>query len=85
MFELLSWDEYFLVSTFWNGNFRALVPRNLLAVRPDDSPAAGGLLHAAGEGVGQPGHGARLGLVIVELLGPGTVNDGNNWKSELIT
>ena len=81
MLEFLSWNEDFLERTFRNGNLRALVPCDLLTVRSGDCPAAGGFLDAAGEGVGQPGHGARLGLVIVKLLGPRTVNHGNNWKS----
>ena len=81
MLEFLSWNEDFLERTFRNGNLRALVPCDLFAVRSDNCPATRGLLHTAGEGVGQPRHGARLGLVIVELLGAATVNHGNNWKS----
>ena len=75
MFELLSWDEQFLVQTFRDGNLRALCPGDLLAVRPDDGPAVRCLPHVAGEGVGQAGLACRPRLVVVKLLRPLAVND----------
>ena len=46
----------------------AFVPRDLFTVWPGDRPAVGGLLDLAVEGVGHPGAGVGLGLVVPDLL-----------------
>lgn len=61
----------------------AFVPRDLLAVRPGDGPAAGGALHGALEAVGAPPRGAGLGLVVDQLLLVSARDLRHSWMGKI--
>ena len=84
MLKILTWSEDWDTGAAGNGNLNtnnyfhhkslnicdliALVPCDLLAVSPGDRLAAVGSPHGALEAIGGSPRGARLGLVVNQLL-----------------
>ena len=68
MQQLLGWDVNLLGLAVHHGLLPALVPRDLLAVRPGLGGAVGGGENLAGEGVRHLRPGLGLRLVVPQLL-----------------
>ena len=68
MEQLLGWNVNFLGLAVHHGLLPALVPRDLLTVRPGLGGAVRGGEDLAGEGVRHLGPGLRLRLVVPQLL-----------------
>ena len=68
MKQLLCWHVDLLLLALTDGDLPALIPRDLLAVRPRLGAAVGALVDLAGEGVGHLRALRRLRFMIPELL-----------------